>query len=296
MKGFNEISQPFRTIISPVKTDFEIDFDTPLLMLGSCFTDNIGERLEHDGFIVSHNPMGALYNPASILFVLNRISQSRYFDMGDIVPDDNDPVSYHCLAFQSRYQHNDAQRLLDMVNDDFEKLCSSFSAARYVIVTLGTSFIYKYLSEGNVVGNCHKLPAACFKRELMTVEQNRSCINTMARICNEAGKRMILTVSPIRHLSDGMALNSLSKSRLIDAVHTVCLKRAGYVEYFPAFEIMNDDLRDYRFYSADMTHPSEVAIDYIYSFFADTYFNDKTACQALENRKVYRQSLHRKIL
>lgn len=300
----------FRTVIQPEKSFIDISHDTGVLMLGSCFTDNVGIMLEHDGFKVTHNPMGPLYNPGSILFVLNRLSQGRGFDAGDIVENPQHKGLWHCLAFASRYQDRDPERLLKRVNDDFDALSRAFASSRVLIITLGTSYVYKYLGSsgsasevipgnacgGLIVGNCHKFPARCFSREMLSADQCASCLGAIGRVCAETGKTLMLTVSPIRHLADGVQFNTLSKARLIEACHRLVFKRPDSTVYFPAFELINDDLRDYRFYAEDMVHPSEVAVKYIYDFFAETFFSHATFEKALLCRREYQRSLHRPIL
>lgn len=299
----------FRTVLKAEKSDLEINHDSGILMLGSCFTDNVGAMLEHDGFKVTHNPMGPLYNPGSILFALNRISQGRGFDAGDIVENPQQKGLWHCLAFASRYQDTDKERLLDKVNADFDKLAAAFASAKVLIITLGTSIVYKYMGAdgmtadsvfgnggGTIVGNCHKFPAMCFSREMLTADQCASCLGAIGRICAETGKTLILTVSPIRHLADGAQFNTLSKARLIEACHRLVFRRPDATIYFPAFELMNDDLRDYRFYAEDMVHPSDLAVKYIYKYFAETFFSKVTVEKALACRKEYQRSLHRPII
>ncbi len=272
----------FRTEIEPLRGCKPINHDDTIVMLGSCFTDEIGSRLVNDGFDVSVNPMGALYNPCSIANVVERALELNYYSINDLVFHDG---ILHCLDFPSTYQDNNGDKLLEKINNQLAQLHDRLVKASVWIITFGTSRVYN-LDGKFTVGNCHKLPAHRFTVTLMSVDQ---IVERWQPIVN--GRRVIFTVSPIRHLSDGLHGNMLSKATLLQAVD-----RIDGCEYFPSFEIMIDDLRDYRFYAADMNHPSPVAVEYIYSKFSDSYFNKETIRLATVNRKKALYAAHRPIL
>lgn len=273
----------FRTEIEPIRGVAPISHGDGIVMLGSCFTTNIGSVLEHDGFDVTVNPMGALYNPASIASTVDRALSGIEYTAADMYGDSG---LYHCLDFPNSYQSADCDELVARVNGEMAELRRRLADARLWIVTFGTARIFRTVADGKVVGNCHKLPASVFRRELMTVD---GIVDTWIPLVRD--RRVIFTVSPIRHVADGLHGNQVSKATLLLAVERLC-SEAG-AEYFPAYEILMDDLRDYRFYAPDMKHPSDVAVDYIYDKFAETYFTPDTRRVAQEHRKEYLRSLHR---
>lgn len=271
----------FRTIIEPLRNQRGIDHSTSIVMLGSCFTDNIGALLKRDGFDVSANPMGVLYNPMSIAQVINRALNNEPYTIDDLYESDG---VWHCLDFESRRQGTDAAALLEALNRDFTDLREKLINANVWIITFGTAWVFDHKPTQRIAGNCHKLPGSEFVRHRLSVEQ---IVETWQPLCEQ--KRIIFTVSPIRHLADGLHGNQLSKATLLLAT-----EQLG--EYFPAYEIVCDDLRDYRFYAADMKHPSETAINYIYNIFEQSYFDRATSQKALECRRIYARQNHRPII
>lgn len=282
----------FRTAIEPMRHMPQISMDDNIVMLGSCFTDNIGARLETDGFKVAHNPMGPLYNPASLARLIERSLSARIYGKNDFITGCDNMI--HCLDFASRYQAHDIGTLEQMVNTQFRRLCDDIGKASVLIVTFGTAWIFRHRGRGEIVGNCHKFPAGDFERSMMTIEE---IVTIWRRLLNimPPEKRIIFTISPIRHLGDGHHGNQLSKSTLLIAVERL-LECSPNTVYFPAYEIMMDDLRDYRFYATDMKHPSDVAVSYIYEIFSRSFFSQDTLRKAEESRKTARQSAHKPIL
>ncbi|MDE5785169.1 MAG: GSCFA domain-containing protein [Duncaniella sp.] len=278
----------FRTELHPAVSSTPIDYNRPVLMLGSCFTDEVGERLRIDGFNVTANPLGPVYNPAVLSRILDRALDRRMFTQDDLV---NGPRGFHCLTFASRYSGEDADTVVDAVNDDFARIVEALSLPATVILTLGSAYVFSLKATGEIVGNCHKLPGTSFCRRLLSVDEITASLQPVVSRLTDLGHRVIFTVSPIRHLADGLHGNTLSKSTLHLAVESI----AG-TEYFPAYEALIDDLRDYRFYAADMKHPSEVAVDYIYSLFSDVYFNSETVAAATVARARFKRNNHRQIL
>ena len=282
----------FRTEIEPVKPSHLISMRQPILMLGSCFTDNIGERLGRDGFDVVHNPLGPLYNPISIANCIIRAFDGKACTENDLV---QGPNGYHCLDYASRYSGQDATAVAAKVNADFSTVCERLADPKLqtVIITFGSAFVYE--RQGKAVGNCHKFPASDFRRRRLGIKEIVDAwAPVIGRLPDQAN--IIFTVSPIRHLADGLHGNEVSKATLLLALEELYPAYPMRAGYFPSYEIMIDDLRDYRFYAADMKHPSEVAVDYIYEIFCNTYATPETLREAAENRRRYRASLHRPIL
>lgn len=281
----------FRTEIELKRGSFAIGHDDRIVMLGSCFTDNVGSRLQRDGFEVTANPLGPLYNPYSLARVIEGALDGRCYSASDFLAD-SDGV-FHCLDFASRYQDTDADRLAHTLNEEFGRLKDDIMRATVMIVTFGSSVVYSLTDDiDGTVGNCHKFPSAMFCRMPLSIESIAARWTALLdRLC-AMGKNVILTVSPIRHLADGLHGNELSKARLLLA----CERLVAHADYFPSYEIMMDDLRDYRFYGADMKHPTDVACDYIYEKFSQTYFTTKTIDEARKHRDAVLRSAHRQII
>lgn len=284
----------FRTEIELTRADFRIDHSTPIVLLGSCFTDEIGVRLERDGFDVLRNPFGPLYNPASICTCVRRaLCSDGAYTQADLTPGSR---GFHCLDYASRYSGQDAAALLADINSTRRALGEALHRNPVVIITLGSAFVYSRADSGVPVGNCHKFPADFFERRLFTVDecvgQLSACTALLRKACVD---HIVLTVSPIRHLADGLHGNTISKSTLQLAVDAVIGANQA-LSYFPSYEILLDDLRDYRFYASDMKHPSEQAVDYIYERFSDTFFTKDTMRDALAARRLSMAANHRPIL
>lgn len=266
----------FRTEIEPLKGSFALDHTDRIVMLGSCFADSISEQLRLDGFDVTANPLGPLYNPTAL---------ARVFDSDDLFIEQA-PDGFHCLDFASRYTATEREQLEAMVHADLDPLREAIDRATAIIITFGSARVYRHRRLDAIVGNCHRLPAADFAVEMLTVDQ----IVDRWRSLLPRGKKLIFTVSPIRYVADGLTVNSLSKAILRVAVDQITAQIGA--DYFPSFEILNDDLRDYRFYAADLKHPTDQAVDYVYEHFARTYFSAATVEEAARRRRLAMQSRH----
>lgn len=303
----------FRTAIKPAPATICVDHSSGIMMLGSCFSDNIGRRLLDGLFDVDVNPMGTLYNPASIASALDDIMERREFAAADLFEHDG---RWHSFAHHSRFSGTDPEKVLKGINSRLRTAHDNLRLGRVLIVTLGTAWIFSLRATGRVVSNCHKLPQAMFERSRMSVSDIVTLWQPLLSRLREFNPslQVIFTVSPIRHLADGAHGNQLSKATLLLAVDALIEKsrvsadfivdtegRTTFpisrplpvVEYFPAYEALMDDLRDYRFYAADMTHPSETAADYVYSLFASSHMSEATRGLAAACRKVTRRLAHR---
>ena len=286
----------FRTEIEPAELrEPAIGPDDGIVMLGSCFTDEVGERLAFDGFRAVHNPMGPLFNPLSLLRCLDAAASGKEYDIADLTrtPDG----MWHCLDFATRYTSASATELLDKLNADIRALGEALREARTVIITLGTAYVYTHRATGRTVGNCHKLPGGEFTRRRLSTDECAAAIGQMLeRVPADAGN-VIVTVSPVRHTADTLHGNQLSKATLLLAAEQAERENGdSRLTYFPAYEILNDDLRDYRFYASDLKHPSETAVDYVYEHFCQRYFTPATRAIALERRKISKRRAHRPII
>lgn len=274
----------FRTEIEAIRPPFRIHHTDGIVMLGSCFTDEVGGRLDMRGFNVLHNPFGALYNPLSILQALQEGQEHLIVEHGG---------SWHCLDYATRFSGADYGNLLFDIAEVEDHFWQQLRDAKHIIITLGTAFVFQWQATGRVVGNCHKLPAAMYKRRMLSVDEAAEALKQIAQLYPD--KNIIFTVSPIRHTADGLHGNNLSKSTLLLAVDAVCHAHE-HCFYFPAYEMVMDDLRDYRFYAEDMKHPSSVAVDYVYSKFAEAFFTPECEALAQAALKEFKKKNHRPIL
>ncbi|MBQ0015656.1 MAG: GSCFA domain-containing protein [Bacteroidales bacterium] len=276
------------TAVSVVKAPFEVSHAQHVMMVGSCFTDAIGLRLQQGGFDVLRNPFGTLYNPLSIADSLRRIDTCQEVLEDDLVQCDG---LWHSWYHHTRFSNSDKRQCIDVCNDALREAYAFWQQCDTVVLTLGTAYAYFLVDSQRVVANCHKLPAACFLRQLLSVD---SCVEAL-RSLPLKGRKLVLTVSPIRHLADTAHGNQISKATLLLAVNEYLQSSESSVTYFPAYEIMQDELRDYRFYDRDMLHPNDVAVDIIYERFQDMFCDDSTRRLLLENEKRWRHSQHRPI-
>ena len=246
----------------------EISYKDKILMLGSCFTDNIGGQLKNYGFNVCVNPFGTLYNPASILAAVKRLISKEQFSETECVQIGAGDMRFCSYSHHTSFARATAQDFLTNANKALEEAAEFFRTCNKIIITLGTSWCYRHIQSDMIVSNCLKHPATEYNREFLPASQTADILTEIMNLCNgsEDGftpKEFIFTVSPIRHLKDGAHGNQVSKASLligIDQALNACCHNA---DYFPSYEIMMDELRDYRFYAEDMCHPTLQAVNYI---------------------------------
>lgn len=287
--------------MNPLKLHTEVDaaplaqrFDasSKVFAIGSCFAAEIGERLVQSGFDVTLNPFGTLYNPASISAAVQRLASPAPFTEDDVIF--SEPLGrYNSFWHHTKFSSPTKEGFLAGANGALVSAAEAFAKSDVCLVTLGTAWVFRHISSGRIVANCNKVPAKEFRRERLTVEETVSLLSEM--IGGNPGKEWILTVSPIRHLADGAYGNSLSKATLLLATEQL-VQSFGNVHYFPAFEIMMDELRDYRFYAENMTHPSSQAAELIFLRFLDYAFCPEAVEAAAKARREYRRSQHRPLL
>lgn len=283
----------FRTIVPIEENSIKIGHDDKIMMLGSCFSDNIGNRLKQDMFNVDINPFGTLYNPLSIANALHRILDNNPFSKEELFLHNG---IWHSFQHHSSFSSNDAEKAVNNINARFHKAVKFIESAKALIITFGTAYVYRLAETNEIVANCHKLPANKFNRNLISVQEIIDIWEPLMKNIHQRFPKLqiIFTVSPIRHLSDGAHENQISKSTLLFAEDQFT-KQFDFCKYFPAYEIMLDDLRDYRFYANDMVHPSEMAVDYIYQRFSECNFTDETQATAKECSKLYKRLTHRQL-
>ncbi len=281
----------FRTELTIQPSAEKITHQNKILTIGSCFSQVIGDRLYQNKFNTLVNPFGTVFNPISIVRLLEATSTNDFQKIDCSLESQGAWFNYHV---HSELYGNTKEELNVKVENTIAEAHSSFLEVDTLIITLGTAFVYRLNSTGEIVANCHKVPSANFSKELLTVQEILSSFaSLLTQWKSERPKlRIVLTVSPVRHTRDTLALNNLSKSILRLACHELCETYSNVV-YFPAYEIMLDDLRDYRFYKEDMIHPTEVAEEYIWNKFSDAYFNESTKQLLQEWSSIYKALQHK---
>ena len=281
-----------------------ISYSDKIMMLGSCFTDNIGRQLVNFGFDVCINPFGTLYNPLSILQSIRRLVDGKHFTEEECVDMGAGSGLFCSFSHHTSAARRSIETFLQDANESLDKARMHFLESDKVIITLGTSWCFRHEERDIIVSNCLKRPGGEFTRVKLSLEETVSALMEIIGICSkeEAGKKkdIIFTVSPIRHFKDGAHGNQLSKATLLlgidEAIRLVSesVNEARIsVDYFPAYEIMMDELRDYRFYAEDMCHPSLQAVDYIRERFLDWALPKEERPQLEDNIRSYRRSCHR---
>lgn len=265
--------KPWRTEVIPQKAAFQISLADAVFTIGSCFAQTMGNQLLSNKIKTQANPFGTVYNPHSIHQLIASCLDKRHLEASGIV--NREGLFFH-YDFHSQQSANTKEGLTKELNKVLEDHSHNLKQANVLIITYGTAFVYRRKDNQQIVSNCHKVPASQFTKELLTTEATISSFEQMhgALVKENPSIKIILTVSPVRHSKDGLEQNTVSKSVLRLACHQLA-KRKGVV-YFPAYELMMDDLRDYRFYKTDRLHPTEEAEEYIWEKFMETYFNPET--------------------
>ena len=258
-----------------------ISYNDRIMMLGSCFSDNIGRQLADLGFDVCINPFGTLYNPVSILASVERLAEGRPFTPSDCVRIGAGDERWCTFSHHTSFARDDMDEFLTHANDALAQAREAFLKADKVIITLGTSWCFRHIGKDMIVSNCLKHPSAEFRRERLSSQEVTDALRRVIEICQSledgSGKQFIFTVSPIRHFKDGAHGNQISKSALLLGIDDLLaglpadlsLEPRHTADYFPAYEIVMDELRDYRFYAEDMCHPSAQTVGYIRDRFLD---------------------------
>lgn len=256
--------------------ELHITHESNMILIGSCFAGNIGSKLSERKFRIDANPFGVQYNPMSIASVLKRIASGEPFgECSEEIFEHNG--QWHSIMHHSDFSDSSKGGLLGKINSRLRQAHNAAKGCDLVIVTLGTAYAYSRKSDGRIVGNCHKLPAREFNRRLLGIDEIVAELGNVIEIYRRVNGnvKFLFTISPIRHLRDGAHDNQKSKSTLLLAVDEL-ITRYSCCHYFPAYEIVLDELRDYRFYADDMLHPSAVAVKYIWECFDKCYFSDAT--------------------
>lgn len=281
----------FRTEIENFIANFDINLHSKNLFIGSCFSNNIGDILYKNKFQTLINPYGVLYNPKSIYNSLEFIIKNKKFKQSDLFYYNNNWISFN---HHGSFSGNNADKVLENINLKNNLANKFLKISDFIFITFGTSYTYKLIETNKIVANCHKINPNKFERELLSVE---NIFSDYKKIINKLKYfnpklKIIFTVSPIRHLKDGLHQNQISKSTLILAINKIN-KEFSNTYYFPSYEIINDDLRDYRFYKNDLTHISNFAINYIWEKFTQFYFKNSTIAYLEKINKIIKAVNHK---
>lgn len=269
-----------------------IHYNSTIFLLGSCFSENMGNKFNYFKFQSVQNPFGILFHPKAIAkLVLNAVREKEYLAKDLIIQNER----FHSFEAHSSLSHEDKHTVLNNLNAGLKATKKQLKEASHIIITLGTSWVYRHIETDKIVANCHKIPQKKFLKELLSIGEVTKTLMAIYSIIKAENPNacIIFTVSPVRHLKNGFVENMQSKAHLIAAIHQLVNK--GYVSYFPAYEIMMDELRDYRFYKEDMIHPSKIAIDYIWEQFTATWFSQETVALMSEITTIQQGMAHKAI-
>ncbi len=263
----------FQTSIPIQKSDFLINYSSKLVSFGSCFAENMSDKFDYFKFQNTTNPFGIIFNPISLEKIILRSLHKKYFTENDIFYHNE---AWNCFEVHSELSNpNNKTEFLTTLNQLIDTTNGHLEKATHCLITLGTSWVYTHIESDEIVANCHKVPQKLFTKELLSASDIEASLkNIISEIQNiNPNAKFIFTVSPVRHIKDGFVENNVSKAHLITALYQFLSNTTSSI-YFPSYEIMMDELRDYRFYAEDMLHPNQTAIDYIWMKFSENYINE----------------------
>ena len=281
----------FTTKVEIPESPIKITHEDGIIALGSCFSENIGQKMNDAGFNIAVNPFGVLYNPISIRNSLRFLLENKRFSAKDLFFDGS---LWNSFAHSGLFSDINISTCLEKINLRLEKSSLQVSKMRFLFITFGTSWVFENTENGEIVSNCHKIPAKNFIRYSLNVEKIVNDYRELIQRLNAKSPnlKIIFSVSPIRHWKDGAHENNLSKARLLLAINLL-QNEFENVLYFPAYELLLDELRDYRYYATDMLHLSETAINYIWERFSDCYFSSETKKIKTEVEQLNADFAHR---
>ncbi|MBF2708146.1 GSCFA domain-containing protein [Flavobacterium soyangense] len=284
----------FRTQIPISKSQNSIDYNSKIVSFGSCFAENIAEKLDYFKFQNTCNPFGIIFNPVSIEKIIRKAVNQELFTEKDIFFHNE---CWYCFNVHSDLSNTNKDDFLNNLNQLLQSTKQQLQEASYIIITYGTSWVYRNLESNSIVANCHKVPQREFKKEILSVEIIENSIKSTISLIQKVNPKVniIFTVSPVRHLKDGFVENQVSKANLITAIYKQLQTDHCKLntEYFPSYEIMMDELRDYRFYADDMLHPSKVAVNYIWERFSETTISEECHSIMNEVETIQKRLAHR---
>ena len=276
------------------ETKNPINYDSRIVLLGSCFSENIGNKFEFYKFQAIQNPFGIFFHPKAIAnFITNTINKKQYSEKDIFFENER----WHCFDAHSSLSSPNKETLLSNLNSGIVDTNEALKKASHLIITFGTAWVYRFLETNEIVANCHKIPQKKFQKELLSVTEISNIIEKITSLLQTINPALniIFTVSPVRHLKDGFVENTQSKSHLIAGIHQAIEQSLSKIsmKYFPSYEIMMDELRDYRFYEEDMIHPNQTAINYIWKIFINTCLTEDSVAIMNEIEAIQKGLLHK---
>ncbi|WP_330444369.1 GSCFA domain-containing protein [Flavobacterium sp. C4GT6] len=282
----------FRTQIPVPKSNSPISYDSEIVSLGSCFAVNMGEKFNYFKFQNTINPFGILFHPVALSKFINYTLNEKEFTETDIFFHNE---RWHCFDAHSDFSSNSKEALLENLNQTVKNGSQKLKTASHLILTLGTAWVYRLNKSNSLVANCHKVPQKEFSKELLSVSAIKEALSNIIENITKVNPAISITftISPVRHIKDGFTENQWSKANLITAVHEIIKENSNNISYFPSYEIMMDELRDYRFYAEDMIHPNQIAIDYIWERFCESNITEETFKTMKEADAIQKGLQHR---
>jgi hypothetical protein len=262
----------FTTRIPIEKSKNLISYDSKIVSIGSCFAENMGEKFSYFKFQSVVNPFGIIFNPVSIENLISRVVNKQKFTESDLFFHND---LWHCFEVHSELSNPDKEAFLNSLNQLLKETNNQITESTHIILTYGTSWVYRSKASELIVANCHKIAQNQFDKEILSIETIEKSLQNTIDLIKKVNPNctFIFTISPVRHIKDGFVENQRSKAHLITALHKFVTLSLSKCNYFPSYEIVMDELRDYRFYADDMLHPSQKAIDYIWIRFLENYIS-----------------------
>lgn len=286
----------FQTQIPISKSQNPIDYNSQIMSLGSCFAENMAEKFEYFKFRNFVNPFGIIFNAVSIERIVKRVVNQELFTEKDIFFHNE---HWHCFEVHSDLSHENKEVFLENLNQILKSTNQQIINSTHFIITYGTSWVYRlrqaHSDKQGIVANCHKMPQKHFSKEILSIETTQKSIENTILLIQSINKnaQFIFTVSPVRHIKDGFVENNVSKAHLISSIYNNVTLSLSKCYYFPSYEIMMDELRDYRFYKQDMLHPNSVAIDYVWERFFMTQILEEIHPVMQEVCNIQKSLLHK---
>lgn len=283
----------FRSVLPPLVFPFKLSYSDHFFGVGSCFVEQIAQRLLQRKFSGVYNPLGLAFNPYSVALGLQRAMGPKSYQAEDLFEHQG---LWHSFDHHGSFSAPSMEATLANIYQAQQAAHEQFQKTTVILLTLGTASIWEHQVEKRIVANCHKLPGQAFQRRRMSESEVVEVLSAALQACfqQRSAAKVILTVSPVRYLREGIVENTRSKATLLLACEELC-RHFEQVHYFPAYELIMDDLRDYRFYAEDLAHPNAQATDYVWAYFKNAFFDPLTQAQMLELEKLYQAQLHRPI-
>ncbi len=278
-------SSKFTTLVGIPKADFNLTHQQTILLFGSCFTESIGQYLLNNKFDVTINPNGIIYNPISVINALQRVIENQHYSEHELLQLKEKWIS---LNHHGRFSGFKKDECLNNINNSLNQAHEKFTKAKTLIITFGSAWVYEYPNFG-IVANCHKIPNKQFSKRLLSVKEILTAFDAIKETIKHLN--IVFTVSPVRHVNDGLHENNLSKAVLHLAINNI-IKQNNNCSYFPSYELIIDELRDYRFFKDDLIHPTKMAVSYVWEKFADCYFDEDTKLLNEAIQKVRQAANH----